>query len=284
MSAERSSLSLARSLEAPSALCRRQGDVENVEFWERHETLLEEARLELGPKHKYVYAPSRKECFTESIVSALGRPDAGRALRELAISTNATGVFALRLLRPSFSRDLQEELAHLRQSGIPLRRPNGMNRHGCILSNLGFQTGLLSRLGEVARPLGLALYPEALREDDINDFYGFSVRYSVDGDVNLAEHADAAALTLNVCLGDDFKGGHLLFRGVRFHDPDAETQPPQSVTHEPGVALIHLGQHLHAASTLTKGTRENIVLWATGRHGYVRIAPYDQQGNTARLL
>ncbi|KAJ1487179.1 hypothetical protein T484DRAFT_1787557 [Baffinella frigidus] len=45
-----------------------------------------------------------------------------------------------------------------------------------------------------------------------------------------------------------FEGGELLFRGVRFQDADAGERAQKSIVHAPGVALIHLGQHLHQKS------------------------------------
>ena len=109
--------------------------------------------------------------------------------------------------------------------------------------------------------------------------YAFSVRYQsdrADGDVELKDHADGAALTMNLCLANcSGAGGDLLFRGVRFLDPDADAMPYARVPQRPGVALLHLGQHLHAASPTTSGTRENLVVWAHGEGGYVRIAPYN---------
>uniref|UniRef100_A0A7S3K389 Fe2OG dioxygenase domain-containing protein n=1 Tax=Aureoumbra lagunensis TaxID=44058 RepID=A0A7S3K389_9STRA len=275
----RSALSLVRRLEAPRALVERGGDVEGVEFWEEYADLLDEARQEFGCKHQRVYTPSFDDCFVPEIVEALENNDVD--LRKLVKPTTVNGVYALRLLNDEFIADLIDEFEHLRSSGIPLRRPNGMNRHGCILSHLGFQEGFLnSTLAPVLRKLGLALYPKALRAEDLNgEVYGFSVRYEAisGGDIQLAEHADGSALTFNLCLGggkSSFDGGHLLFRGVRFHEEDAHLQQQQAIPHEPGVALIHLGQHLHAAATLQSGIRENLVLWLTGKHGYVRIAPY----------
>jgi len=287
---EGGALAAARALVAPSAHATRRGEWEGVEFWEEHEALLEAARRELGPLHPTVYAPAPAECFADAVLAAL---DDGPALARLATEV-IPGVFALRLLRDSFVRDLTEELAYLRATGIPLRRPNGMNRHGCILSHLGFQEGLLDALiGErVLRPLGLALYPRALRREDVDELYGFSVLYDARGedqaqdddaaDRDLPEHADGAALTMNVCLGAGFEGGELLFRGVRFHEADAETRAYRSVAHEPGVAIVHLGQHLHAAAPLRSGIRENLVVWAMGQYGSVRIAPYEDADPTNR--
>lgn len=274
--ANMSALAAARNLDAPTASATKGGEFEGVDFWDTHETLLEAARLELGPRRAYVYAPTAAECLRPEVVAALEAVEPAEALRRLARETGVPGVFALPLVSEAFMADLTSELRHLRDSGIPLRRPNGMNRDGCILSHLGFQHGLLEVLASVMRPLGLALYPHALRDDDVQELYGFSIRYEVVRDVALAEHADGAALTMNLCLGHrGMAGGSLLFRGVRFHEPDAESRSQLAVQHDPGTAIIHLGQHLHAAAPLTHGVRENLVIWATGRYGYVRIAPYN---------
>lgn len=272
-------LEIARSLQAPVATVQTGGEFEGADFWSEHEQLLERARLELGPRHAYVYAPSLRECFRTEIVSAIDDPNPGHALRLLTKQTEVEGVFELPLLREEFVADLMSEFNHLRASGIPLRRPNGMNREGLILSFLGFQNGFLaSAFAKVMQPLGLELYPHALRSPDIAELYGFSIKYDADndGDIFLAEHADAAALTFNICLGHEgFQGGELRFRGVRFHDPDADSRPAVAVSHAPGAAIIHLGQHLHSAAPLHSGVRENFVVWAMGRYGYVRIAPYN---------
>ena len=42
----------------------------------------------------------------------------------------AYGLFTM-----EFSKLLLEELEHVSNSGIPMRRPNGMNRYGAILGN-----------------------------------------------------------------------------------------------------------------------------------------------------
>ena len=48
--------------------------------------------------------------------------------------------------------------------------------------------------------------------------------------MSLAEHSDASVLTLNVCLGREFNGGELAFKGVRVVDdrPQSAEQPNPS--------------------------------------------------------
>ena len=48
-------------------------------------------------------------------------------------------------------------------AGIPMRRPNGMNRYGAILEELGFDA-LLGRLVDVyVRPMAQMLFPNLVR-------------------------------------------------------------------------------------------------------------------------
>mmetsp|Transcript_62994 Transcript_62994/g.172979 ORF Transcript_62994/g.172979 Transcript_62994/m.172979 type:complete len:197 (+) Transcript_62994:468-1058(+) len=185
----------------------------------------------------------------------------------------APGVFAFPLFQPRFSAALLDELSRLEGAGIPLRRPNGMNRHGAILSDLGF-TELLNSLAErVIGPLGRHLYPQWCGALDCAEVYGFSVRYARGEDVSLAEHSDTANVTLNVCLGRTFTGGDLYFKGVRFTET-ADQQARHEVAHRPGWALLHLGGHVHAAQPLESGERVNLILWCQGPGGTVRIRPY----------
>ena len=121
------------------------------------------------------------------------------------------------------------------------------------------------------------------KASEVEEVFGFLVRYDLTGDVELAEHADASCVTLNVCLGPEdpggsgrqgFQGGNLVFRGVRFQDEDASTRPQKAIEHKVGVAILHLGQHLHQAERITKGERENLIMWLTGKGGWVRVRPY----------
>ena len=45
-------------------------------------------------------------------------------------------------------------------AGIPIRRPNGMNRHGLILEEVGFEAMLRKFTDRIARPLAQMLFPD----------------------------------------------------------------------------------------------------------------------------
>merc|ERR550525_1939074 len=148
-----------------------------------------------------------------------------------------------------------------------------MNRYGAILTCLGFQEGLLEPLVKhVVKPFARELWPEWVSATDCNETYGFVVRYKIGEDLDLAEHADTSNVTLNACLGRNFTGGDIYFKGVRFTD-SAEDKDERCVGHRKGVALLHLGGHFHGVDAITSGERSNLVLWATGEGGVVRIRP-----------
>ena len=218
-------------------------------------------------------------------------------LREDLFEELAPGVWGTRrLFTAQFGADMLAELRRQAGAGIPLRRPNGMNRYGTILGDVGFGAVLAGLAAKYVRPLAEALFPAAVGAGDAAEQYAFAIRYKVGEDVALAEHRDASVATLNLCLGTDaFEGG-----GLEFVQPQPETQPqkrqrprqpgapPQDappahprrtttahLAWEPGLAILHLGQLRHAALPLTSGERANMVVWLHAAHGVVRVAPYE---------
>jgi len=298
-------LDAARALLAkmPAALAQRYGDVEGFEWWESHAGLFEEARKAWGPRCRDVYrlAPSL-DSPSSSVASAVlaqatwlqdpvrqalanGSPSALRSiLQEVCRDSAGHAVYTFDLFTPEFCDALLHEMDHLEESGIPLRRPNGMNRYGAILSHLGFQEGLLEPLMRcVLAPLGHELWPEWVCLRDCDETYGFIVRYRIGEDVDLAEHADTSNITLNVCLGRDFADGDLYFKGVRFTDSEHEQQE-YIVGHRKGIAVLHLGGHFHGVRPISKGERSNLVVWGTGADGVVRIRPDSPKQRSRRIL
>jgi len=212
--------------------------------------------------------PEVKQVLTD------GSPAALRSvLREMCTDSVGYGVYQIDLFTDAFCNAMLSELNHHETSGIPLRRPNGMNRYGAILSDLGFQKGLLEPIMScVMLPFARVLWPTWVTQQDCADMYGFVVTYEVGGDLSLAEHSDTSNVTLNACLGSQFTGGDLYFKGVRFTDSEDDKRE-LLVSHTPGKAVIHLGGHVHGAHPITSGKRSNLILWATGKDGVVRIRP-----------
>lgn len=297
-------LKAARKLEVekPEASAKRHGDLEAYEWWEQHADLLEAARRELGTLSPELYGgvPSAPSALLASAPSAPrpqvarwlqprvlealedGSPGALRSvLEEACCDTAGFSVYRIDLFTDEFCDLMLAELDHLEGSGIPLRRPNGMNRYGAILSQLGFQEGLLEPLMRfVVLPFATMLWPEWVARDDCDETYGFVVRYKIGEDVDLAEHADTSNVTLNACLGREFTGGELYFKGCRCTASQDQTAK-YDVGHKRGTALLHLGGHFHGVYPLTSGDRHNLVLWATHRGGVVRIRPTTPKGRAA---
>jgi hypothetical protein len=164
------------------------------------------------------------------------------------------------------------------------------------------------------RPLGRMLFPTHIGRGDDQEAYAFTIRYSAEEDLELREHNDASVVTLNVNLNvpedPSFEGSSVYFtvgspssssssnNAATNHNATTTSSSTKTQTQahqannttkssstkitttevsfdQPGMALIHLGQVRHAARPITKGERQNLVIWLFGEGGYVRIAPYD---------
>ena len=104
--------------------------------------------------------------------------------------------------------------------------------------------------------------PAEVFASSLDTHHSFFVRYAVasGGDSHLDMHHDAAEVTLNVCLGKEFRGSGLRFCG-RFGDSD-HRKASALCAHTPGYAILHLGRQRHGADTITEGERLNLIMWA----------------------
>lgn len=199
----------------------------------------------------------------------------------------AEGVFSFQMVPEadvtSLNTKLLEEIDGVeewaKQSAWELRRPNSMNRYGVVLEDLGLGAFAAALATGLASPLAAALYPER-RFGVFNDIHAFTVRYRGGEDRLLETHVDSSEVTLNVCLGGDFRGG-----GVYFHSLDTQEGPSDPMTsphpsdctrcavtheHRVGTAIIHLGNHIHGAHSIEDGSRTNLILWcrsSKAKHG-----------------
>jgi len=280
----KSALEAARTLIPPQVLTKKGGEYEGHDFWDEHDSLLVQAWHELGPLHARLY--SYDAGFEETYISAEFR-NAGAAARKgkgedaaLALFDEVVpGVFASKhLFTEQFLTDMLGELSHVENSGIPRRRPNGMNRYGVILDQVGFERAMAGLVDAYIRPLASMLFPETVGRHDADEHYAFTVRYEADGDTELAKHGDASVATLNVCLGRGWQGGKLRFfeyEGSGMYAlPGNASAGAGDVEFQPGLAIIHRGQHKHQALRLISGERTNLVVWLMGKYGVVRVAPY----------
>jgi len=179
------------------------------------------------------------------------------------------GVFRFPMLEEKFAIRLLDEVAYFQEwckkTCKHIVRPNSMNNYGAILDHFGFKTALSDLVSSVIQPLANRLFrPEFAKKYGLDSHHGFLVEYEPGKDTNLDFHRDDSEITLNLCLGRQFQGGDLYFGGVRCSN--CREVPPYSyeekyVQHEPGVALLHLGAHRHAATSIKKGIRRNLILW-----------------------
>jgi hypothetical protein len=142
----------------PSRQLKKGGEFEGINYWEEHESLLSQAWSELPHLHPELY--NYNDAFQEKFINlelrqvvkklkelaAFSRPnfvDESDARDLVTDSDVVKDVFYIGkadettygLFTMEFSKLLLEELDHLSNSGIPMRRPNGMNRYGAILGN-----------------------------------------------------------------------------------------------------------------------------------------------------
>ena len=132
--------------------------------------------------------------------------------------------------------------------------PNSMNKYGVVLG--GELKPLLARLvAHHIAPIAADEYPELqpLKKHP----YAFVVDYDVKKQRSLAAHFDSSDVTLNLCLGGEFRGGAVVF--YKGNKPEFEYQ------HDVGYAVVHRGSHIHRAKPITRGTRSNLILWCSAR-------------------
>jgi len=177
-----------------------------------------------------------------------------------SIDTVADGVYKMPIFTSEFCQKLIAECDYFNASDLPKGRPNTMNNYGLNIDELGMSAGFTDQLfSQFISPLAAVLYPEWWPEASSLDTHkAFIVRYEIGQDVELCCHWDDAEVTLNVCLGAQFNDGDLLFHGMRDdRDPSASVL----VSHDLGVGVLHRGQHMHAATAITSGTRYNLIVW-----------------------
>jgi len=189
-------------------------------------------------------------------------------------------VYVFDMLTEQVCRELIIELENYEKCAkdldLPLRRPNSMNNYGLVLNEIGFRKVLNELTRIYVTPLLQLHFPQYAK--DINHHHSFVVKYAVKEDELLDTHIDSSLVTLNVCLGKEFKGGSLYFHGIK-GDDGAERgdyvlpHKPQcdrcklDYHHRPGVAVIHLGKHIHGANRISSGERVNLIIWMQRRTG-----------------
>ncbi|CAG0896403.1 unnamed protein product [Darwinula stevensoni] len=242
----------------------------------RRKKLLEETperrsliRRSYTPLHPHLYSLS-EDFLTEEFRRLVDlchthKGERKEVLKEIP-RTSLVGqdVYSISVFQKSFCTQFLEEMNHFKSSGLPVERPNSMNNYGVLLGDLGWDVGFLDPLRErYINPVSRLLFPTS-GGGSLDSQRGFIVSYdAAKGDVDLAYHYDNAEVTLNICLNEEFEGGHLYFGATKsdVSSPKSDFKNVFGYEHKLGHGVLHLGSHLHGALPIESGERHNLVIW-----------------------
>ncbi|KAM1190341.1 hypothetical protein ACFX13_011227 [Malus domestica] len=232
---------------------------------QRHREYRQKIIAHYQPLQRELYTLQAAKFFVPSFLRAISE-NTEASFRNI-LSEPSPGVYTFEMLQPDFCELLLTEVENfegwVHETNFRIMRPNTMNRYGCVLDDFGLETMLDKLMEDFIRPLSKFFFPE-VGGSTLDTHHGFVVEYGSDRDVELGFHVDDSEVTLNVCLGKQFSGGDLFFRGVRCDKHvNSETQSEEifDYTHVPGRAILHHGRHRHGARATTSGHRVNLLLW-----------------------
>ncbi|GJU53923.1 uncharacterized PKHD-type hydroxylase-like protein [Tanacetum coccineum] len=183
------------------------------------------------------------------------------------MSEPSPGIYEFDMLQPRYCEMLISEVENfekwVRETNFELLRPNSMNNYGAVLDDFGMEGTLDTLMKDFVRHISKVYFTD-VGGFDLDSHHGFVVVYGVDRDLDLGFHTDDSEVTLNVCLGKQFTGGDLFFRGMRCEDHVNGQIYPEEVfdfSHNVGRAIVHRGRHRHGATATTTGHRINLILW-----------------------
>ncbi|KAG6745804.1 hypothetical protein POTOM_050313 [Populus tomentosa] len=209
------------------------------------------------PLKRELYTMHPVTFFVPSFMKAIN-DNTEDSLRSI-ISEPSPGVLTFEMLQPRFCELLVAEVenfeAWVNDTKFRIMRPNTMNKYGAVLDDFGLETMLDKLMDGFIRPISKVFFPD-VGGATLDSHHGFVVEYGKDWDVDL--------VTLNVCLGKQFSGGELFFRGTRCDKHVNTGSQPEEIfdySHIPGRAVLHLGRHRHGARATTSGHRINLLLW-----------------------
>ncbi|MFS8018030.1 putative oxoglutarate/iron-dependent dioxygenase [Helianthus anomalus] len=233
------------------------------------------------PLYRDLYKLNATNFFTPSFIKAFM---VGDHIRDESIksimSEPAPGIYTFNMLQPHFCEMLVAEVENFEkwilETKFRVMRPNTMNKFGAVLDDFGMDAMLEKLMEDFIRHISKIFFAD-VGGFALDSHHGFVVEYGFNRDVELGFHVDDSEVTLNVCLGKQFSGGELYFRGVRC-DKHMNTEAlPEEIfdySHVPGHAIIHRGRHRHGARATTAGQRINLLLWCRRYAGSIRL-PYD---------
>jgi len=267
----------AKSLVCPTPKSRHthECDHQYFDFWRKNDDLIKQAWKDYPFKHdqlRYFNEKNEALFIQREFLDAVSKVRNGEVGEESLTSffdEPIPGVFrSNKIFTPEFLNMVLEEIDHKNNAGIPLHRPNSMNRFGVILKTVEMG-GFLRDLSRMyLAPIMGMLFPDIIGINDVFDQHGFTVRYKHGEDLELKEHRDSSNATMNLCLGrPGFTGSSLYFR-------EGQTSTTREFSFNVGDAIFHKGSHQHAALPLKTGERTNLVIWMYGEDGHHHRCPH----------
>ncbi|KAM7279418.1 hypothetical protein ACFE04_006552 [Oxalis oulophora] len=217
------------------------------------------------PLHRGIYYLQPVFYFAPSFLKAIS-DNTEESFRRV-MSEPSPGVFTFEIFNRQFCDTLIAEVENFEKwvddKNVKILRPNTMNNYGTVLDDIGFETMLNKLVDQYISPIAKVFYPE-VGGTSLDSHHGFIVEYGEGKDTDLGFHVDDAEVTLNVCLGKQFSGGDLYFRGTRC-DKHVNTSKLQEeifdYAHVPGQAVLHRGRLRHGVRATTSGRRINLLVW-----------------------
>ncbi|KAG5240431.1 hypothetical protein OIU76_023307 [Salix suchowensis] len=232
---------------------------------QKHRTYRQKILSNYEPRHKELYTMNAANFFVPSFLKAISE-NSEESFRSIMAEPTA-GVYTFEMFQPKFCEMLMAEVESMERwvhdQRFHIICPNTMNKYGVVLDDFGLETMLNKLMEGYICPLSRVFFPE-VGGLTLDSHHGFVVEYGVNRDIELGFHVDDSEVTLNVCLGEQFYGGDLFFRGVRCDKHvNTETQSEEvfDYAHIPGQAVLHRGCHRHGARATVSGHRVNLVIW-----------------------
>ncbi|EPS63335.1 hypothetical protein M569_11448, partial [Genlisea aurea] len=215
--------------------------------------------------HRELYSIQAETFFVPSFLRAMS-DNSEQGFRDI-MSEPWPGIFTFEMLQPRFCEMMMAEVDNfqrwVRETKFRIMKPNTLNKYGSVLDDFGLETMLDKVVEDYIRPISKIFFPDVAGAT-LDAHHGFALEYGSERDVDLGFHVDDSEVTLNVCLGKQFSGGELFFRGVRCEKHvNTEIQSDEIYDYQqiPGHAVLHRGRHRHGARATTAGNRINMLLW-----------------------
>ena len=191
----------------------------SLKGWDRSkQPLLRALNATLTPEERYV--PLRREpklfesLLRDEWITSEARAVAAAAWEGYlhdAVVRESAGVYSFELFTEAFCRTFLHEVDNYDATGLPVRRPNSMNKYGLIVNEIGMRDAITELQQEILWPVARLLWP--LQSTQFDAHHSFIVRYKSDEDPGLDMHTDDSDVTFNCCLNSNFTGAGLTFCG-----------------------------------------------------------------------